>query len=52
MKTDLLPELLRMFFTEWMVQQRNASVHTVKSYRGSFCDLSRPGIAGLLSDLR
>lgn len=36
MKTDPLPELLRMFFTEWMVQQRNASVHTVKSYRDAW----------------
>ncbi len=36
MKTDPLPELLRLFFTDWMVQQRNASVHTVKSYRDTW----------------
>jgi site-specific recombinase XerD len=36
MKSDPLPQLLRMFFTDWMVQQRNASVHTVKSYRDTW----------------
>lgn len=36
MKPDLLPHLLRMFFTDWMVQQRNASQHTVKSYRDTW----------------
>ena len=36
MKSDPLPQLLRMFFTDWMVQQRNASVHTIKSYRDTW----------------
>lgn len=36
MKLDPLPQLLRMFFTDWMVQQRNASVHTIKSYRDTW----------------
>ncbi|WP_417264607.1 tyrosine-type recombinase/integrase [Celeribacter sp.] len=36
MKSDPLPQLLRMFFTDWMVQQRNASVNTVKSYRDTW----------------
>ncbi len=36
MKSDPLPQLLRMFFTDWMVQQRNASMHTVKSYRDTW----------------
>lgn len=36
MKLDPLPQLLRMFFTDWMIQQRNASVHTVKSYRDTW----------------
>lgn len=36
MKLDPLPKLLRMFFTDWMVQQRNASQHTVKSYRDTW----------------
>ena len=36
MKSDPLPQLLRMFLTDWMVQQRNASVHTVKSYRDTW----------------
>jgi site-specific recombinase XerD len=33
---DLFPTLLRAFFYEWMVQQRNASVHTVRSYRDTW----------------
>lgn len=33
---DPLPNLLRAFFYEWMVQQRNASVHTVRSYRDTW----------------
>ena len=33
---DPLPSLLRVFFYEWMVQQRNASVHTVRSYRDTW----------------
>ena len=36
MKSNPLPRLLRMFFTDWMVQQRNASVNTVKSYRDTW----------------
>jgi site-specific recombinase XerD len=36
MKPDPLPQLLRMFFTDWMAQQRNASLHTIKSYRDSW----------------
>jgi site-specific recombinase XerD len=34
--TDPFPSLLRAFFYEWMVQQRNASVHTVRSYRDTW----------------
>jgi site-specific recombinase XerD len=30
------PVLLRAFFYDWMVQQRNASVHTVRSYRDTW----------------
>jgi len=33
---DPFPRLLRAFFSEWMVEQRNASVHTVRSYRDTF----------------
>jgi site-specific recombinase XerD len=33
---DPFPNLLRAFFYEWMVQQRNASVHTVRSYRDTW----------------
>ncbi len=33
---DPFPSLLRAFFYEWMVQQRNASVHTVRSYRDTW----------------
>lgn len=33
---DPFPRLLHTFFHEWMVQQRNASVHTVRSYRDSW----------------
>ena len=33
---DPFPALLRAFFYEWMVQQRNASVHTVRSYRDTW----------------
>jgi hypothetical protein len=31
-----LPTLLRAFFHEWLVEQRNASVHTVRSYRDTW----------------
>jgi site-specific recombinase XerD len=27
------PQLMRAFFYEWLVEQRNASMHTVRSYR-------------------
>jgi site-specific recombinase XerD len=30
------PALLRAFFYEWMVEQRNASPHTVRSYRDTW----------------
>jgi site-specific recombinase XerD len=33
---DPFPRLLHAFFNEWMVQQRNASVHTVRSYRDTW----------------
>ena len=33
---DSFPRLLHAFFYEWMVQQRNASVHTVHSYRDTW----------------
>lgn len=37
MKTvDPFPELLRAFFCEWMVEQRNASPHTIRSYRDTW----------------
>src|SRR5215467_10752227 len=34
--TDPFPTLLHTFFYEWMVQQRNASIHTIRSYRDSW----------------
>ncbi len=36
MSTDPFPRLLYTFFYEWMTQQRNASMHTVRSYRDSW----------------
>ena len=33
---DPFPRLLHAFFYEWMVQQRNASAHTVRSYRDTW----------------
>jgi site-specific recombinase XerD len=33
---DPLPALLRVFFYDWLVQQRNASGHTVRSYRDTW----------------
>jgi site-specific recombinase XerD len=33
---DPFPRLLHAFFYEWMVQQRNASLHTVRSYRDTW----------------
>jgi integrase/recombinase XerC len=35
-KADPLAALLRAFFYEWLVEQRNASVHTVRSYRDTW----------------
>jgi site-specific recombinase XerD len=35
-KADPLPALLRAFFYEWLVEQRNASGHTVRSYRDTW----------------
>jgi site-specific recombinase XerD len=35
-KPDPLPALLRAFFYEWLVQQRNASGRTVRSYRDTW----------------
>lgn len=35
-QVDPFPRLLHAFFYEWMVQQRNASVHTVRSYRDTW----------------
>jgi integrase/recombinase XerC len=32
-KADPFPNLMRAFFYEWLVKQRNASVDTVRSYR-------------------
>lgn len=33
---DPFPRLLRAFFYEWMTEQRNASVHTIRSYRDTW----------------
>lgn len=35
-KIDPFPALLHAFFYEWMVEQRNASAHTVRSYRDTW----------------
>ena len=35
-QTDPFPRLLQAFFYEWMVEQRNASVHTIRSYRDTW----------------
>jgi site-specific recombinase XerD len=35
-KPDPLPPLLRAFFYQWLVEQRNASGHTVRSYRDTW----------------
>ncbi|WP_252928962.1 hypothetical protein [Aliihoeflea sp. 40Bstr573] len=32
-KVDRFPDLMRAFFYEWLVEQRNASINTVRSYR-------------------
>jgi site-specific recombinase XerD len=33
---DPFPSLIRTFFYDWMVEQRNASAHTVRSYRDTW----------------
>ena len=33
---DPFPTLLRSFFQEWLAEQRNASVHTIRSYRDTW----------------
>jgi site-specific recombinase XerD len=33
---DPFPRLLHAFFYEWKVQQRNASAHTIRSYRDTW----------------
>ena len=56
---DPFPKLLHAFFHEWMVQQRNASVHTVRSYRDTWRlflgfvaqRLGKPVVRLALSDL-
>ena len=35
-RDDRFPFLLRAFFYEWLVEQRNASIHTVRSYRDTW----------------
>jgi integrase/recombinase XerC len=35
-KTETFPALLRSFFQEWLAEQRNASVHTIRSYRDTW----------------
>lgn len=35
-RANPFPELMRAFFYEWLVEQRNASVHTVRSYRDTW----------------
>ena len=35
-QVDQFPKLLHAFFFEWMVEQRNASEHTVRSYRDTW----------------
>jgi site-specific recombinase XerD len=35
-KVDRFPDLMRTFFYEWLVEQRNASIHTVRSYRDAW----------------
>ncbi len=34
--SNRFPHLMRAFFYEWLVEQRNASVHTVRSYRDAW----------------
>ncbi|MFD1985524.1 tyrosine-type recombinase/integrase [Mesorhizobium newzealandense] len=35
-RADRFPDLMRAFFYEWLVEQRNASIHTVRSYRDTW----------------
>lgn len=35
-KTDPFPALLRSFFHDWLAEQRNASIHTIRSYRDTW----------------
>ncbi|MGX1501347.1 site-specific recombinase XerD [Labrenzia sp. MBR-25] len=35
-KANPFPNLMRLFFHEWLVEQRNASLHTVRSYRDTW----------------
>jgi site-specific recombinase XerD len=35
-RVNPFPELMRAFFYEWLVEQRNASIHTVRSYRDTW----------------
>jgi len=35
-RVDRFPDLMRAFFYEWLVEQRNASIHTVRSYRDTW----------------
>ena len=35
-RLDPFPGLMRAFFYEWLVEQRNASIHTVRSYRDAW----------------
>ena len=35
-KANAFPVLMRAFFYEWLVEQRNASIHTVRSYRDTW----------------
>ena len=35
-KVNRFPDLMRAFFYGWLVEQRNASIHTVRSYRDTW----------------
>jgi len=35
-KANPFPNMMRAFFFEWLVEQRNASIHTVRSYRDTW----------------
>ena len=35
-KANPFPDLMRAFFYEWLVEQRNASIHTVRSNRDTW----------------